>query len=80
MKSKNYIIELKELIRDEEYLLKCIEDIKAEVYENNVILKQICKVINVYLANHHQENEDDFGRNVLANLVSNIFDIKRIRK
>ena len=50
-----------------------------EVHENNIMLHQICDVINVYLGKHNQENEDDFGRNVLANLVSNIFD-GRVRR
>ena len=48
-----------------------------EVHENNTILHQICDVVNVYLERHHQENEDDFGRNVLANLVSEIVGRKR---
>ena len=50
-----------------------------EVHENNIMLHQICDVINVYLGRHHQENEDDFERNVLANIVSNIFD-SRVRR
>ena len=44
------------------------------------MLKQIIKVINVYLAKHNQENEDDFMRNVLANLVSSGFDINKLMK
>lgn len=66
--------------KEENYILDLLEQIKDETHQNNVMLKQICKVINIYLSNHHQENEDDFGRNVIANLVSNIFDIKRVRK
>lgn len=66
--------------KEENYILDLLERIRDETHQNNIMLKQICKVINIYLANHHQENEDDFGRNVLANLVSNIFDIKRFRK
>lgn len=66
--------------KEEDYIFKTLVRIRDETHQNNIMLKQICKVINIYLANHHQENEDDFGRNVLANLVSNIFDIKRIRK
>lgn len=42
-----------------------------ETHENNVMLKQICKVINIHLLNHNQENANDFGRNILANLISN---------
>lgn len=48
-----------------------------EVHENNIILHQICDVINVYLGRHHQENDDDFGRNILANLVSEMASRKR---
>ncbi|MBO7693012.1 MAG: hypothetical protein J6Y28_09710 [Acholeplasmatales bacterium] len=44
------------------------------------MLKQIIKAINTYISRHHQENEDDFMRNVLANLISSGFDIKRIIK
>ena len=60
-------------IEDENYLFSSIDKIRKEVHENNSMLKQICYTINVYLSNQHQENEDDFGRNVLANIVSNIF-------
>ena len=50
-----------------------------EVHENNVMLHQICEVVNMYLAKHHQENEDDFGRNVLANLISGVVDLRGVR-
>jgi hypothetical protein len=50
----------------------------GEVYENNIMLHQLCQVVNTYLSRHHQENEDDFGRNVLANLVSGMVDIRGI--
>ena len=65
---------------EESYLLDSITQIKAEVHHNNQMLSQLCSVVNMYLANHHQENEDDFGRNVLANLISNVLDISKIRK
>lgn len=54
-----------------------LEDIYTEVHENNIMLRQIVKVINVYLSRHHQENDDDFNRNVLANMVSNIMGFGR---
>lgn len=44
------------------------------------MLRQIIKVINTYLARHRQENEEDFGRNVLANLISSTIDINRLFK
>ena len=60
--------------RQERGLIEALDDIYSEVHENNVMLRQLCQVVNTYLSMHHQENEDDFNRNVLANLVSNIFD------
>lgn len=64
--------------KEETYLLNTIDDIKEEVHENNRMLKQIIRVINTYILNHHNENEDDFGRNVLANLISSGIDIKKV--
>lgn len=73
--------------KEEDYVLDILEDIQdtirspafkqllRETHENNIMLKQIVKVINTYVANHHNENEDDFVRNVLANLVSNKIDL-----
>ena len=65
---------------EESYILDSIAQIKAETHENNIMLSQLCSVVNVYLANHHQENEDDFGRNVLANIVSQFIDVSKIRR
>ena len=41
----------------------------------NLMLSDICNVVNTYLANHHKENEEDFNRNVLANMLSQFLDI-----
>jgi hypothetical protein len=49
----------------------------TEAHENNIMLREICQVINMYLSRHHQENEEDFGRNVLANLVSEMVNSRR---
>ena len=65
---------------EESYILDSITQIKAEVHQNNMMLKDLCNAVNVYLSNHHQENEDDFGRNVLANLISNVLDLSKVRK
>ena len=52
---------------------------KEEVYllntvtENNEMLHQIIGVLTHYIKTHNQENEDDFARNVVANLVSEGF-------
>ena len=71
---------------EESYVLDSIERIRAStaennrlLKENNIMLKQIIRVINTHLARHHQENDDDFNRNVLANVVSNIFNVGKMR-
>ena len=64
--------------KKESYILDSITQIKAEVHHNNLMLQDLCNAVNIYLANHHKENEDDFGRNVLANLVSNMVELKSI--
>jgi hypothetical protein len=65
---------------EETVLLDSVQQIKEETHLNNLILCDICEVINRYLANHNKENEDDFGRNVLANLISGLVDIKQLRR
>lgn len=65
---------------EEDYILDSIEQIRKETRENNMMLRQIIKVINTYLARHYQENEDDFNRNVLANLISSTIDINKLFK
>ena len=67
--------ELKEKIRD-----MPLEQLIKETHENNIMLKQIIKVINTWLSHHNQENSNDFDRNVLANFVSNMFDFNKMFK
>lgn len=73
--------------KEEDYVLDTLEELQdtirsptfkqllKETHENNIMLKQIIKVINTYVANHHNENDDDFVRNILANLISNKIDL-----
>lgn len=75
--------------KEESNLLNNVEDIKEvirsptfkqllkETHENNIMLKEIIRFINTYLSNHNNENDNDFFRNVLANLISNGINIKR---
>ena len=63
--------------REERRLQRALNELYSEAHENNIMLHQICSVVNTYLANHHRENEDDFGRNVLANLVSEMVNKRR---
>jgi len=66
--------------REERRLQRALNELYSEVHENNIMLHQICSVVNTYLANHHRENEEDFGRNVLANLISSGLDLGRLVK
>ena len=61
---KNVLIVLKMTYREEKYLLETVR-------ENNKMLKQIIKYINYTISQASDENMDDFGRNILANLISN---------
>lgn len=78
-KEETYILdtltELKERIRD-----MPIEQLVRETHENNIMLKQIIKVLNTYIAHHNQENSNDFDRNVLANLISSGLDLGKLLK
>lgn len=66
--------------KEEQFILDSVKQTKEEVHLNNLMLCDICEVINTWLSHHHQENEDDFGRNVLANLFSGVVDIKSLRR
>ena len=65
---------------EETYIMDSIGQIMAETHENNAMLSQLCSVVNTWLSHHNQENEDDFGRNVLANLISGLVDMRRLRR
>ena len=52
--------------REEKYLLETVR-------ENNKMLKEIIKYINYTISKASDENMDDFGRNVLANVISERF-------
>lgn len=65
---------------EETYLLDSIERIEKKVNENNKMLRSIIKVLNYYLANAKNENEQDFGRNILANMISNMIDIGKFKR
>ena len=69
------LLEVQDFIRS-----PTIKQLIKETHENNIMLKQIIKAINTYLIRHHQENEDDFNRNILANLISNTIDINKLLK
>lgn len=64
--------------REESYILDTLEDIQHKTKENNIMLRQIIDVINSHVVNANQENINDFGMNVLANLISNNVDLGKI--
>lgn len=56
--------------REEQWLLQTVK-------ENNKMLKQIIAYINYINSKADSENSNDFGRNVLANLLSEHITNKR---
>jgi hypothetical protein len=76
-KEESYVLntlkEIQETIRSPEF-----KQLIKETHENNIMLKQIIKVINTWIKHHPQENANDFDMNVIANFVSNIFNNKRM--
>ena len=78
-KEETYIVdtieEIQETIRSSEF-----KHLIKETHENNIMLKGIVKYINTTVAYHNQENSNDFDRNVLANIVSRMFDFNKIFK
>ena len=66
--------------KEESYILDSIEQIKQETHENSLMLSQLCSVVNTWLSHHPQENEDDFERNILANLVIQFVDIGQLKR
>ena len=61
--------------REETRLQEALDELMDIVMENNTMLHQICDVINFHYARHNRENEEDFGRNVLANILSQALDL-----
>ena len=66
--------------KEEKIVFEMLAQIRMETHQNNQMLEDICEVVNTYLANHNRENEEDFGRNVLANLISSGIDVRSIFK
>ena len=56
--------------REETYLLNTVKDIKKTVDENNKMLRFIVQYISRNISGEPNEEMKDFGRNVLANMLS----------
>lgn len=55
-----------------------MEELLQLTKENNYMLKQIMAYINHINANADNENNNDFIRNILANLISNTIDLSKM--
>ena len=71
----NTLKEIQETIRSPEF-----KQLIRETHENNIMLRQIIKVINTWIKHHPQENVNDFNMNVIANLISSKLDFNKIFK
>ena len=78
-KEETYILdtlkEMQETIRSPEF-----KQLIKETHENNIMLRQIIKVINTWIKHYPQENANDFNMNVIANLVSSGLDFNKVFK
>lgn len=78
-KEETYVLdtlkEIQETIRSPQF-----KQLIKEIHENNIMLKQIIKIINTWIKHHPQENTNDFNMNVIANLISNRLDFNKIFK
>lgn len=64
--------------KEEQYILSSLKQIRAETHENNIMLRQLIAYFNKEIAFASQENENDFVRNILANLISNGLNIGQV--
>lgn len=78
-KEETYVLDtlkkIQETIRSPEF-----KQLIKETHENNIMLKQIIRVINTWIKHYPQENTNDFNMNVIANLISSGLDFNKIFK
>jgi len=53
-----------------EELIRLAKENNELLKDNNRMLSEIINAINVYLSKHRGENQEDFERNIIANLIS----------
>lgn len=53
-----------------EELIRLAKENNKLLKDNNRMLKEIINAINVYLSNYSIDNQADFERNIIANLIS----------
>ena len=68
---ENYVLStLKRIRADTKENNRLLKENNSLLRENNRILRQLYKYFSNVAANANQENINDFGRNVLANIIS----------
>ena len=60
--------------KDEQYVLDTLDTIRKETHEKNIMLQHICSYINSVLSTRKNDEQNAFEQNVVANLVSELFD------
>ncbi len=55
-----------------EELIRLVKENNELLKDNNRMLREIINAINVYLSNVTKENNGDFERNIIANLISTL--------
>lgn len=53
-----------------EELIRLAKENNELLKDNNRMLREIINAINIYLSNVTGENQNDFERNIIANLIS----------
>lgn len=53
-----------------EELIRLAKENNELLKDNNRMLREIINAINIYLSNVTSENQNDFERNIIANLIS----------
>ena len=53
-----------------EELIRLAKENNELLKDNNRMLREIINAINIYLSNITSENQNDFERNIVANLIS----------
>lgn len=61
------------MTQDQKAKTEYAQELLRLIKENNKMLKQIIAYINYINSKADSENENDFVRNVIANLISNSF-------
>lgn len=59
---------------------KLLKENNRLLISNNHMLKQIINFINENIINHNKENNEDFVRNILANMISTRLELFGNRK